>query len=79
MVVKARTSVVLIKSRLMMIKATQPMKVRSIVSVSIPRVSLKKDSSSPKKADPRNAELIRKYVAVAAIPKGKDSSVTRLM
>ena len=55
------------------------MKDRSIISVRDPSVSLKKDSSSLKKADPRNVALMRKYAAVATIPTGRDWSVARLM
>ncbi len=61
-----------------MINASKPIKVRSIISASDPSISLKKDSSSLKRADPRNVALMRKYAAVATIPIGRDWSVARL-
>ena len=44
-----------------MTNTNQPMKVRSMISDNEPNVSLKKGSSSLKKADPKNVALMRKY------------------
>ena len=78
-VTKKRTNAVVIKSRLYMIKTNQPTKPKSVISNKIPKVNLKKTSSFPKKARPRNIAFIKKYMTEATIPIARDLNTFKFM